>query len=188
MKTIIPFLAVMIFAGCSQHTETKGVIYSGEANVNNRLRLFTATSPEVGKIIVLNMTGPRELTFHFNDKVSHLDYEKDVIIILSEAGEPEWKAKKVKGGFELEDGTVLQYDNCRDWTICLIDADTQQPVLKGRYALNGSRTMITLWISESEKHAELLGLVANGLFNRSKNEKLLIESALETLSQQVWTY
>lgn len=184
MKKVIPFLLAMIFAGCSQDYDTKGVIYSGKVNLNTRIREFTATSTENEKDIILNMTGPRELTFKFNNKISHIDYEEDVIIFKAETDKSEWTAKKVRGGFELEDGTLLQYGNCRDWDICLLDGSTK-PILKGRYSLSGSWATITLWISDSERHVELLGLMANGLFNKSRNAK---ESSLETLSPQVWTY
>jgi hypothetical protein len=71
--------------------------------------------------------------------------------------------------------------------MCLLDGD-EQPILKGRYTLRGNNTEITLWISESEKHVELLALMANGLFNRSRNERESIESSLGTLSSQVWAH
>ena len=188
MKVAIPFLLAMIIAGCSQDADTKGVVYTGNADLKTQLRQFTATHADNEKDIILNMTGPRELTFHYNDKISYIDYEEDVIIFKSETNQSEWTAKKVKGGFELEDGTILQYGNCKGWAICLLDGNTQLPILKGDYLLKGSSAKITLWISESEKHVELLGLMANGLFNRSKNEKDSIDSSLETVSPQVWTY
>lgn len=187
MKVLIPFLFAMIFSDCSQDYDTEGVVYSGKANLNTRLRQFTATNTDNEKDIILNMTGPRELTINFNNKISHIDYENNVIIFRSETDKSEWMAKKVKDGFELEDGTLLQYGNCRGWAICLLDGSTKLPILKGRYSLSGSSAKITLWISESEVHVELLGLMANGLFNRSRNAKELKES-LETLSPQVWTY
>ncbi len=185
MKRVIPLLLVMIFAGCSQEYDTKGVVYSGKVNLNGRIRQFTATNSDNKKDIILTMTGPRELTFNFNNKISHIDYEDEVIIFRLETDHSEWTAKKVRSGFELEDGTLLHYGNCRDWDICLLDGSTQLPILKGRYSLSGNGADITLWISDSEKHVELLGLMANGLFNRSRNAK---EAELETLSPQVWTY
>lgn len=188
MKGAISFLLVILFAGCSQDSDTKGVIYSGKAKLNIRLREFIATHEEIEKDIILTMTGPRELTFNFNNKISHIDYEKDVIIFRSETDPSEWTAKKIKGGFELEDGTQLRYGDCMGWTMCLLDGSTQLPILKGKYSLSGNNTTITLWISDSEKHVELLGLMANGLFNKSRNAKEAIDSALETLSNQVWTY
>lgn len=186
-KGLIPFLIAMLLVSCSQDYDVKGVAYSGEANLNSRIREFTATNTDNEKKIILNMTGPRELTVHFNNKISHIDYEKDVIIFRSETYKTEWTAKKVRGGFKLEDGTFLQYGDCRGWAICLLDDSTKLPILKGNYSLSGSNTKITLWISESEMHVELLGLMANGLFNRSRNMKEMNES-LETLSPQVWTY
>lgn len=188
MKGVIPFLLAIIFTCCSQNYDTKGVTYSGKAKLNIRLHEFVATNEEIEKDIMLNMTGPRELTFKFNNKISHIDYEKDVIIFRSETDKSEWTAKKVKGGFELEDGTLLRHGTCRGWTMCLLDDKTQLPILKGEYTLSGNSTKITLWISDSEKHVELLGLMANGLFNKSRNEKEAIDSSLETLSNQVWTY
>lgn len=187
MKGVAPFLLAIIFVSCSQDYDTKGVVYSGKVNLNTRLRQFTATNTEE-KNIILNMTGPRELTFNFNNKISHIDYEKDVIIFRSETDKSEWTAKKIRGGFELEDGTRLQYGDCRDWTICILDGNTKLPILKGRYSLSGSTAEIRLWISDSEKHVELLGLMANGLFNRSRNAKQMIDSSFETVSPQVWTY
>ena len=187
MKELIPFLLAMIVAGCSQEYDANGVVYSGQVNLNTRIRQFTATNTDNQKDIILNMTGQRELTFNFNNKISHIDYEKDIIIVRSETDRTEWSAKKVRGGFELEDGTRLRYGNCMDWTICLLDDSTKLPILKGRYSLGGSGATITLWISEGEKHVELLGLMANGLFNRSKNARQVDES-FETLSPQVWTY
>lgn len=187
MKEVISFLLATIFTGCSQDYDTKGAVYSGTVSLNTRIRQFTATSQGNKKDIILNMTGPRELTFNFNNEISHIDYEKDVIIVRSESDKSEWTAKKVRGGFELEDGTRLQYGNCRDWTICLLDDSTKLPILKGRYSLRGSSAKITLWISDSEMHVELLGLMANGLFNESRNVKEGNES-FETLSPQVWTY
>lgn len=188
MKGIIPFLLAIIFAGCSQDSDTKGIIYSGNAKLNVRLREFIATNEENEKNIILNMTGLRELTFSFNNKISHIDYEKDVIIFRSETDKSEWTAKKVKDGFELEDGTLLRYGNCRGWTMCLVDGKTDLPILKGGYTLSGNNVKIMLWISDSEKHVELLGLMANGVFNKSRNKKQAIDSSLETLSPQVWTY
>lgn len=185
---VIPFLLAIIALGCMQDSDTKGTIYSGDAKLNIRLREFIATNEEHKKDIILNMTGMRELTFNFDNKISHIDYEKDVIIFQSETDKSQWTAKKIKGGFELEDGTLLNYGNCRGWTMCLLDGNTELPILKGRYSLSGSNVKITLWISDSEKHVELLGLMANGLFNKSRNEKQAIESSLETLSPQVWTY
>lgn len=187
MKGVISFLLTIVFLSCSQDYDTKGLVYSGKANLNTRLRLFTATNADNENDIILNMTGPRELTFNFNNRISHIDYEKDVIIFRSETDQSEWTAKKVRGGFELNDGTLLQYGNCRGWAICLLDEGTKQPILKGGYSLRGSSAKITLWISDSEKHVELLGVMANGLINRSRNVKEMNES-METLSPQVWTY
>jgi hypothetical protein len=188
MKSVVNFLLIIIFAGCSQHSDTKGVIYSGKAKLNIQLREFMATNEEDDKKIILTMTGSKELTINFNDTISHIDYEKDVIIFRSETDKSEWTAKKVKGGFELEDGTLLRYGNCQGWTICLLEESTQLPILKGAYSLSGNNVTIELWISEGEKHVELLGVMANGLFNKSRNEKAAIDSSLETLSNQVWTY
>ena len=188
MKGIISFLVVMVLAGCAQESDTTGVVYSGKANLSTPLHQFTAINDDSGKDIILTMTGPRELTFNINDSVSHIDYEEKLIIIRSETDQSEWTAKKVRGGFELEDGTSLEYENCQGWTICLLDGGTKLPLLKGKYTLHASSVEITLWISESEKHVELLGLMANALFNKSRYEKQSIESALETLSSQVWTY
>jgi len=143
MKGVIPFLLAIIFTCCSQNYDTKGVTYSGKAKLNIRLHEFVATNEEIEKDIMLNMTGPRELTFKFNNKISHIDYEKDVIIFRSETDKSEWTAKKVKGGFELEDGTLLRYGNCRGWTMCLLDGNTQLPILKGEYTLSGNSTKIT---------------------------------------------
>jgi len=109
MKGVIPLLLAMIFAGCSQEYDTKGVVYSGKVNLNGRIRQFTATNADE-KDITLNMTGPRELTFNFNNKISHIDYENKVIIFRLETDHSEWTAKKVRGGFELEDGTLLQLE------------------------------------------------------------------------------
>lgn len=186
-KRLIPFLIAMLSIGCSQDYEVKGVIYSGTVNLNRRIRQFTATSQDNKKDIILNMTGPQELTVYFNNKISHIDYEKAVIIFRSETEKSEWTVKKVRDGFELEDGTLLQYGDCRGWAICLLDDSTRLPILKGNYSLRRSRTIITLWISESEKHLELLGLMANGLLNRSRNAKEMNES-LETILPQVWAY
>jgi hypothetical protein len=72
--------------------------------------------------------------------------------------------------------------------MCLLEESTQLPILKGAYSLSGNNVTIELWISEGEKHVELLGVMANGLFNKSRNEKEAIDSSLETLSNQVWTY
>jgi hypothetical protein len=187
MKGMITFLLAMIAAACSLESDTAGAVYSGKANLNTKLHQFIATNADTHKDVILTMTGPRELTFSLNDKLSHIDYEKDIIIIRSETDNSEWSAKWVKGGFELEDGTLLQYGNCRGWTICLQD-DNNVPILKGKYSLRGNGAEITLWISDREKHVELLGLMANALFNKSKNAKQSIDSALETLSTQVWTY
>ncbi|HEX5171947.1 MAG TPA: hypothetical protein VFW11_22365 [Cyclobacteriaceae bacterium] len=156
--------------------------------MKGRIRQFTATNADNKEDIILNMTGPHELTFNFNNNISHIDYEKTVIIFKSETDKGEWTAKKVKGGFEFEDGTRLQYGDCKGWDICLLDHRPQLPILKGGYSLKGDSAKITLWISDSEKHVELLGLMANGLFNRSRNAKKSIDSSLETLSPQVWTY
>jgi hypothetical protein len=188
MKILIPFLLAIVFAGCSQDSDTAGLVYSGKANLNERLHQFTAINEETQNDVILTMTGPRELTFNLNDKVSHIDYEEDVIIIRSETDSSEWTAKRGKGGFTLEDGTLLKYGNCGDWNICLLDGVTKLPILKGKYSSNGNIVKITLWISDSEKHVELLGLMANALFNKSKNAKQSIDSALETLSTQVWIY
>lgn len=187
-RGLIPFLMTILFVSCSQEYDVKGVAYSGEANLNSRIREFTATNTGNEKKIILNMTGPHELTISFNNKISHIDYEEKVVIFRSETDKSEWTAKKVRGDFKLEDGTLLKYGNCRDWTICLLDDSTKLPILKGRYLLRGNSTEITLWISDSEKHVELLGLMANGLFNRSRNAKQSIDSSFETLSPQVWTY
>lgn len=187
MKGIISVLLIMVFAGCAQEYDTKGVVYTGEADLSTQVHQFVATNQVDEKEINLTMTGPHELTFTFNTKISHIDFEEDVIIIKSETDRSEWTAKKVRGGFELEDGTRLQYGKCKDWAICLLDS-ANLPILKGRYLLTSKHTEITLWISESEKHVELLGLMTNGLFNRSRNERESIESSLETLSTQVWTY
>ena len=185
MKKIIPFL--FLLTACSPKEETTG-IYTGEADLRDRLRQFTALNENTKKKIILNRTGIHELSFYFNDKVSHLDYEEEVITIRSEEDKSEWTAKKVKGGFELEDGSVLKYAKCADWEICLVEAETKAPVLKGRYELNGNKATLSLWISDSEKHVELLGLMANGLINRSRDHQQSIESSLETLSAPVWVY
>jgi hypothetical protein len=188
MRGSIFFLLMVVFTGCSQDYDTKGVAYSGKANLNIRLKQFTANNTNNEKDIILTKTGPRELTFNFDAKISHIDYKEDVIIIRSETDKSEWTAKKVKGGFELGDGALLEYGDCTDWIICLLDSDTKTPILKGKYSLSGNKVHITLWISDSEKHVELLALVANGLFNKSRNRKQSIESSLGTLSSQVWTY
>lgn len=189
MKAAITLLAGMLLASCSQKSETTGgTVYSGTTSLNKRFHQFVASSAATRKDVILTMTGRRELTFSFNDKISHLDYEEEVIIISSETDSLEWSAKKVKDGFELADGTVLEYNRCRGWAICLQAKDTREHILKGKYSLRGNGVEITLWISDSESHAELLGIMANALFNRSRNEKLSIDVALETLSSQVWTY
>jgi hypothetical protein len=54
--------------------------------------------------------------------------------------------------------------------------------------LNGNTTKISLWISDSEMHVELLGFMANGLLNRSRNAKQKIDTSFETVIPQVWTY
>lgn len=182
------FFLLIISVACSREADTEGVVYSGNANLNTRLHEFTATNDETNKDIVLTMTGPRELTLSFNEKVSHIDYEDDVIIILSESYNQQWTVKKVKEGFELEDGSLLEFGSCGNWEMCLTNSKTKLPILKGKYAFSGSNVNITLWISESEQHVELLALMANGLFNRSRNAKESIESSLRTLSPQVWTY
>lgn len=185
MKGMTYFLLALIVAGCTQDYDTNGVVYSGKANLNNRIRQFTASTTENEKDIILNMTGQHELTFHFNSEISHIDYEKEVIIFRSETDHSEWTVRKVQNGFELEDGTLLQYGNCRGWIVCLIDESTKLPILKGSYTLSGSNAKITLWISDHQKHVELLGLMANGLLNRSKK---MNEASFETVSPQVWTY
>jgi hypothetical protein len=187
MQRVITLLAAIIFAGCSRDSDTAGVVYSGKANLNSKLHQFIATNEDTNKEVILTMTGPTQLTFSLNNELTHIDYEKDVIIIRSEADNSEWSAKRVKGGFELEDGTLLSYGNCPGWTICLQDSDNV-PILKGKYSLRGNGAQITLWISDSEKHVELLGLMANALLNKSKDAKQSVDSALETLSTQVWTY
>lgn len=187
MKGVISLLLAMMFAGCSQDSDTGGAVYSGRVNLNTQIHQLTVTNEDTKKDIVLTRTGPRELTFSLNDRVSHLDYEEDIIIILSETDSSQWSAKRVKGGFELEDGTLLQYGDCRGWIICLQDSDSV-PILKGKYSLRGNGAQITLWISDREKHVELLGLMANALLNKSKNAKQSVDAALETLSPQVWTF
>ncbi|MBK8291532.1 MAG: hypothetical protein IPK96_11955 [Flammeovirgaceae bacterium] len=188
MRGRIIFLLAIIFVGCSQEYDAKGIVYSGNANLKIGLSQFIATNAENENEIILNMTGPHELTFNFNNKISHIDYEKDVIIFKSETGLTEWTAKKVKGGFELNDGTIIQYGNCKGWTICIMDDSTKLPILKGKYSLNGNTTKISLWISDSEMHVELLGFMANGLLNRSRNAKQKIDTSFETVIPQVWTY
>jgi hypothetical protein len=184
---IFCFLLLAI-CGCTKEPGTEGIVYSGKANLNTQIREFTAVSEENEKSISLTMTGPHELTFTFDDKITHIDYEEDVIIFRSEPDKAEWAAKKVKGGFQLEDGTLLRYGNCRGWNICLLDSANKAPLLKGEYSLAGNSTKITLWISEGEEHVELLGLMANGLLNRSRDAKQVIEASVETVSPQVWTY
>lgn len=188
MRGRINFLLAMIFVGCSQDCDVKGVVYSGKANLKIGLSQFFATNAENEKDIILNMTGPHELTFNFNNKISHIDYEKDVIIFRSETDLPEWTAKKVRGGFELNDGTTIKYGNCKGWTICIMDDSTKLPILKGKYSLSGSSASISLWISDNEKHVELLGFLANGLVNRSRNAKQEIDFSFENVIPQVWTY
>lgn len=189
MRLFILLLVSIIFVSCSPDAEeTTGVVYEGKANLNKKLHEFTAVNKDTEKSITLTMTGPRELTFNLNDNISRIDYETDVIIVRSETDASEWTAKKVKDGFELEDGTTLELGDCQDWNMCIFDGETKEPILKGKYSLSGSRVSITLWISESERHAELLGLMTNALFNKSRNAHQSIQSALETLSVQVWTY
>ena len=187
MKVPALFLAVIV-TGCWQDSDNSGALYSGKASLTTRFHQFVASNADTRKDVILTMTGPHELTFSLNNKLSHLDYEKDIVIIRSETDKSEWSAKKVKNGFELEDGKLLEYGNCRDWAICLQDSDTREPILKGKYSLRGNSVEITLWISNRENHVELLGLMANALFNKSRNEKLSIDAALGTLSSQVWTY
>jgi len=188
MRIIIPFVLSIMCVCCSRDPQTAGVVYTGKANLNIKLHQFTAINDVSGRSIVLTMTGPRELTFNMNDNVSHIDYETDEIIVRSGRDSLEWTVRRVKGGFQLEDGSKLEFGNCKGWTMCLFDSGTEEPVLKGKYLLSGNRVAITLWISESERHAELLGLMANALFNKSRNAHQSIQSALETLSAQVWTY
>jgi len=188
MRVVILFILSIVFVCCSQDPQTAGLVYTGRANLKVKLHQFTAVAEDSGKSIILTMTGPRELTFNINDKVSHINYETDEIVIRPEENSPEWTVKKVEEGFQLEDGSSLDFGNCKGWTMCLFDRQTGEPILKGRYLLNGDRVALTLWISESEKHVELLGLMANALFNRSRNAHQSIQSALETLSAQVWTY
>lgn len=185
--TIVLFLAT-VWQGCSSDSDGSGTVYTGSASLNTRLHEFVASNPDTKKDVSLTMTGPHELTFRFQDKLSHLDYEDEIIFIRSETDSSEWSAKKVRGGFELEDGTLLEYASCQGWTICLQDKETKQSILKGKYALRGNNVEITLWISDSENHVELLGLMANALFNKSRNADASIDAALETLSSQVWTY
>jgi hypothetical protein len=187
MKGVITLLLAMAIASCSPDSDTGGTVYSGRVNLNTRLKQFTATNEDTKEDIVLTMTGPHELTFSLDDKISHLDYEKDIIIIRSEADNSEWSAKKVKRGYELEDGTTLKLDDCPGWTICLHDSGSV-PILKGKYSLQGNGVEVTLWISDHEKHVELLGLMANALLNKSRDAKQSTDAALETLSSQVWTY
>lgn len=187
MKIISAVLLMMVLAGCAQEYDTKGVVYTGVADLSIQVHQFIASNEVDDRKIDLTMTGPHELTFSFNNKISHIDFEEDVIIIKSETEKSAWTAKKVRGGFELEDGTRLQYGKCKGWTMCLLDS-TNMPILKGRYLLTAKHTEITLWMADGEKHVELLGLMTNGLFNRSRNERESIESSLETLSTQVWTY
>jgi hypothetical protein len=187
MKWLITLLLAMILASCSQDSEVAGTIYSGRANLNTPLHQFTAVNEGTEGDVILTMTGPHELTFNLNDKVSHIDFEKDMIIIRSETDSAEWSARKVKGGFELEDETFLQYGDCRGWAICLLD-EGSIPILKGKYSLQGHGAEISLWISDRERHVELLGLMANALLNKSRDEKQSVDAALETLSSQVWTF
>lgn len=188
MRLIIPLLLSIVFIGCSGESDINGLTYTGRANLNIKLHQFTAVNDQSEKSIILTMTGPRELTFNINGKVGHINYENDEIVVRPAGDLPEWTVKKVKEGFELEGGGVLEFGSCKGWTMCLLDRETKEPVLKGKYLLSGDRVAITLWISESEKHAELLGLMANALFNKSRNAHQSIQSALETLSAQVWTY
>jgi len=188
MKEVIVLFLAVIVAGCNQDSDTGGTVYSGKAALNTRFHQFVASNADTGKDVVLTMTGPHELNFSLNGKLSHLDYEKDIIIIKSEADSTEWSARKVKKGFELGDGTLLEYGDCQGWAICLVDSETKEPILKGKYSLRANSVEITLWISDGENHVELLGLMANALFNKSRNVKLSIDAALETLSSQVWAY
>jgi hypothetical protein len=188
MRVLVHFILSTILVGCAQDSQTAGVVYAGRANLNAKLHQFTAVNAETEKSVTLTKTGPRELTFNLNDKISHIDYETDVIIVRSEIDSSAWTATRVRGGFQLEDGTKLKYGDCKGWGICVMDSGTEEPILKGKYTLSGNSVAITLWISESEKHVELLGLMANALFNKSINAKQSNESALETLSSQVWTY
>jgi hypothetical protein len=187
MRNMITLLVAIIFAGCSQGSDAAGSVYSGKADLTSKIHQFIATNEVTNKNVVLTMTGPNELTIDLDDKLSHIDYENNVIIIRSETDSSEWSATRTKGGFELEDGTLLGYANCQGWDICLQDNDNI-PILKGKYSLRGNGAQITLWISEKEKHVELLGLMANALLNKSRNAKQSVDSALETLSSQVWTY
>jgi hypothetical protein len=187
MKSVSILLIAVFFAGCAQDSDGEGSVYSGKAALNAKLHQFIATNEDTNKEVILTMTGPSELSFSFNDKLSHIDYEKDVIIIRSDADTSEWSARRVRGGFELEDGTRLGYGKCQGWAICLQDGDNI-PILKGKYSLQGNGAEITLWISDREKHVELLGLMANALLNKSRNTKQSVDSALETLSSQVWTF
>lgn len=148
---------------------------------------FTATNNE-GKSVLLTKSGPHELTFNYDNKVSYLDYENDVIIISDGERQKSWTARSVKDGFELEGGEVLRYARCDGWELCLEDPKTGTALLKGAYSLSGNNVRITLWISPDERHIELLGLMANGLINKSLGAKESADSSLKTIAAPVWTH
>lgn len=160
--------------------------YSGRVSLRTRLDEFIATNEE-GKEIKLTKSGPHELIFSFGNVISHLDYEDDVIIIR-ESNNVEWTAKSIKNGFELDDGSILEYENCKGWELCLVDSKTREPMLKGSYSLSGSNVRISLWIAQEEKHKELLGLMANGLINKSRGVKQSNDSSLKTIAAPVWAH
>lgn len=161
--------------------------YSGRVSARKRLDEFTATN-NAGKTIVLTKTGPHELSFHYNERLHYLDYEDEVIIIRDSVHRDVWTARSIKDGFALEDGTELKYARCKGWELCLKDAATGTELLKGAYSLSGNHVRITLWISPEERHIELLGLMANGLINRSLGARESADSSLKTIAAPVWTH
>ncbi len=161
--------------------------YSGQVSAKKRLDEFTAVNND-GKTIQLTKSGPHELSFTFNDTISYLDYENDVIIIQNADRTDQWTARSIKNGFALEDGTTLNYAQCRGWELCLEDPKTGVTLLKGAYSLSGNDVRITLWISPEEKHIELLGLMANGLINRSLGAKESGDSSLKIIAAPIWSH
>jgi hypothetical protein len=57
MRGRIIFLLAIIFVGCSQDYDAKGIVYSGNANLKIGLSQFIATNAENENEIILNMTG-----------------------------------------------------------------------------------------------------------------------------------
>lgn len=178
-------LAYAVVVACTAPADD--FTYTGEVSAKKRLDEFTAVNKN-GKAVLLTKTGPHELSFTYNDTTSYLDYENDLIIIRSADRVDQWTVRNVRNGFALEDGSELRYTKCAGWELCLEDPGTGVTLLKGAYSMSGNNVRITLWISPEEKHIELLGLMANGLINRSLGAKESGDSSLKTIAAPVWSH